>query len=185
MKPVDRSEILDYVTYDERRAELRPRAMAAKATRRVVLAGGTLTFLFENRDTVRYQVQEMMRTERIVKEADVLHELHTYNELLGGPGELGCTLLIEIDDPAAHELGAALIEPAPERLPPGRPAQHRRPRAAALQHQVGELHHHHLGSLVELHHLDHRQRAVAVRAHAPGNCSRRPRKNTRDILRQI
>jgi len=67
-----------------------------------------LTFLFENADTIRYQIQEMMRAERIVKEADILHELETYNELLGGPGELGCTLLIEIDDPAdrARKLGA-------------------------------------------------------------------------------
>jgi hypothetical protein len=100
MKPVTREEILDYVTYAERRDEIRPGVLATKAPRRVELAGGTLTFLFENRDTVRYQVQEMMRTERIVKEADIAHELRTYNELLGGDGELGCTLLIGIDDEA-------------------------------------------------------------------------------------
>jgi hypothetical protein len=99
MKPVDRSEILDHITYSERRDALRGPALAAKAARRVVLADGTITFLFENRDTVRYQVQEMMRAEQIVREADILHELETYNELLGGPGELGCTLLIGIDDP--------------------------------------------------------------------------------------
>lgn len=100
MKPVLRSEILDHMTYSERREELRPLAMQAKAARRLVLAGGTLTFLFENRDTVRYQVHEMMRTEKIVREADIEHELSTYNELLGGPGELGFTLLIGIDDEA-------------------------------------------------------------------------------------
>ncbi|MCX4247243.1 DUF3501 family protein [Paraliomyxa miuraensis] len=100
MKPVLRSEILDYMTYGERREQLRPLAMQAKAARRIVLGDGTLTFLFENRDTVRYQVQEMMRTERIVREADIEHELSTYNELLGGPGELGCTLLIGIDEEA-------------------------------------------------------------------------------------
>lgn len=100
MKPVDRSELLDYVTYDEQRPTLRPEALAAKAARRVIVADGTFTFLFENRDTVRYQVQEMMRAERIVKEADIEHELQTYNELLGGPGQLGCTLLIGIDDEA-------------------------------------------------------------------------------------
>jgi hypothetical protein len=107
MRPVERDSILDFVTYEERRAELRPRVLAEKARRRIHV-GGFLTFLFENRDTVRYQVQEMMRIERIVKEADVLHELATYNELLGGPGELGCTLLIEIDDPAerARKLSA-------------------------------------------------------------------------------
>jgi len=96
MKPVQRASLLDYVTYEERRDEIRPRVLAMKRARRV--HGGVLTFLFENADTVRYQVQEMMRIERIVKEDAVLHELATYNELLGGPGELGCTLLIEIDD---------------------------------------------------------------------------------------
>lgn len=104
MKPVPRSEILDHVTYGERREQLRPLAMQAKSARRVVLAQGTLTFLFENRDTVRYQVQEMMRAEQIVKEADILHELHTYNELLGGPGELGCTLLIGLADEAERAI---------------------------------------------------------------------------------
>jgi hypothetical protein len=97
MKPVDRESILDYVTYEERRAAIRSRVLAEKRRRRVHVAG-LLTFLFENADTVRYQVQEMMRIERIVKEEAIRHELATYNELLGGPGELGCTLLIEIDD---------------------------------------------------------------------------------------
>ncbi|MCA9650937.1 MAG: DUF3501 family protein [Myxococcales bacterium] len=116
MKPVERSELLDYVTYDEQRPTLRPLAIAAKAARRVEVGGGTFTFLFENRDTVRYQVQEMMRTERIVREADIQHELHTYNELLGGPGELGCTLLIGIDDEA--ERARKLVEwlALPERV---------------------------------------------------------------------
>ncbi|MEX1369002.1 MAG: DUF3501 family protein [Nannocystaceae bacterium] len=98
MKPVDRSELLDYVTYTEQRPTLRPVALQAKAVRRVEVDSGTFTFLFENRDTVRYQVQEMMRVERIVKESEILHELSTYNELLGAPGQLGCTLLIGIDD---------------------------------------------------------------------------------------
>ena len=103
MKPVDRGEILDWVTYSEQRDVLRPAALAAKDARRVVLGDGTLVMLFENRDTVRYQVHEMLRTERIVREADILHELKTYNELLGGPGALGCTLLIGIDDPAERD----------------------------------------------------------------------------------
>lgn len=99
---VERSEILDYVTYEEQRAELRARAMAVKGLRRVTV-GPYLTFLFENHDTVRYQVLEMVRTERIVREADIQHELDTYNELLGGPGELGCTLLVGVEDPAERD----------------------------------------------------------------------------------
>ena len=102
MQPVQRESLLDYVTYEERRESIRREVLAIKTPRRVHV-GGVLTFLFENTDTVRYQVQEMMRVERIVKEADVLHELATYNELLGGPGELGATLLIEIDDPAERD----------------------------------------------------------------------------------
>ena len=99
MTSVARADLVDYQTYEERRANFRRQAMAAKAARRVH-AGPYLTFLFENTLTIRYQVQEMMRTERIVRERNIQHELETYNAVLGGPGELGATLLIEIDDPA-------------------------------------------------------------------------------------
>lgn len=115
MRPVERSEILDYVTYEEQRAEIRSRVLEAKRLRRVHVAG-VLTFLFENADTVRYQVLEMIRTERIVREADVMHELRTYNELLGGPGELGCTVLIEIDDPKERDRCLTSWLDLPERL---------------------------------------------------------------------
>ncbi|MBI5434934.1 MAG: DUF3501 family protein [Planctomycetes bacterium] len=98
MKPVTRDQILDYVTYEEQREAFRARILEEKRVRRVHV-GGVLTFLFENAETVRYQMQEIIRVERIVKEADIRHEIDTYNELLGGDGELGCTLLIEIDDP--------------------------------------------------------------------------------------
>jgi hypothetical protein len=101
MKPVERSEIVDYQTYGELRAEVREAVMKEKEPRRVHV-GPHLTFLFETHATVRYQIQEMMRAEQIVKEADILHEIETYNEILGGPGELGCTLLVEIDDPGAR-----------------------------------------------------------------------------------
>jgi Protein of unknown function (DUF3501) len=99
MHQVDRRELLDYATYDEQRDRFRAEAMAEKAPRRIHV-GDALTFLFETTVTIRYQVQEMMRVEHIVREADIQHELATYNELLGGPGELGATLLIELDDPA-------------------------------------------------------------------------------------
>lgn len=97
MKNVTRDEILDYVTYTERREAIRASAMAAKDLRRVH-AGPHLTFLFENGETVRYQIQEMVRAEHMVREADIRHELDTYNALLGAPGDLGATLLIEIED---------------------------------------------------------------------------------------
>ena len=103
MKPVERAEIIDYMTYEEHRDALRSKVMAAKALRRVHI-GQYLTLLFENHLTMRYQIQEMVRAERIVKEADIRHEIDTYNEVLGGDGEFGCTLLIEIDDPAVRDV---------------------------------------------------------------------------------
>jgi len=101
VRRVRRQDLLDWATYADRRATLRAAAMAAKDLRRVH-AGEYLTFLFENFETVRYQIQEMMRAEKIVREEDIAHEIETYNELLGGDGELGCTLLIEIEEGSAR-----------------------------------------------------------------------------------
>lgn len=101
MRLVRREDLLDWATYSQRRDSLRAEAMAAKDLRRIHV-GEYLTFLFENFATVRYQIQEMMRAERIVREEDIVHEIETYNELLGRDGELGCTLLIEIEDASAR-----------------------------------------------------------------------------------
>jgi hypothetical protein len=103
VKPVGRSEILDYVTYGEQREAIRDSALRAKSVRRI-LVGEYFTFLFENRETVRYQVQEMMRIEHIVKEDDIQHELDTYNELVHPKGTVGCTLLVGIDDEAERDV---------------------------------------------------------------------------------
>jgi hypothetical protein len=113
-KPVERSEIVDYQTYQELRPEIRAAVMKEKEDRRVHV--GPLTFLFETHATMRYQVQEMMRAEQIVKEADILHEIETYNEVLGGPGELGCTLLVELDDPAERAVKLAAWLDLPKHL---------------------------------------------------------------------
>jgi len=97
VKPVERSELLDYVTYGEQRDAIRGSALRAKSVRRV-LVGEHFTFLFENRETVLYQVQEMTRIEHIVKEEEIQHELDTYNELIHPAGTVGCTLMVGIDD---------------------------------------------------------------------------------------
>jgi len=136
MRKVARGEILDLATYDRERPRLRAEAMAAKDARRIHV-GPYLTFLFENRETVRYQVQEMLRAERLYREEEIAHELETYNELLGGPGELGCSLLIEIADPRDRDekLGRwlGLLDHLYARLPGGR-----RVRPTFDPRQVGE-----------------------------------------------
>ena len=99
MRPVRRDEILDHATYSDTRGTFREEVLEAKEVRRIHV-GEQFTLLFENTLTVRYQIQEMMRVEQIVRETDIRHEIDTYNEILGGAGELGCTLLIEIEDAA-------------------------------------------------------------------------------------
>jgi len=102
MRRVERHEIVDYVTYEDERERFRAEVMSIKAPRRVHF-GEYFTLLFENHLTVRYQIQEMIRSERIVRESDIVHEIQTYNELLGKAGELGCTLLIEIEDAVVRD----------------------------------------------------------------------------------
>jgi hypothetical protein len=98
MRKVTKEEIRKPAEYAASREEFRRSVMAQKDQRRVHV-GEYLTFLFENHDTVLYQIQEMIRAEGITGEDEIRHEMDTYNELLGDRGELGCTLLIEIDDP--------------------------------------------------------------------------------------
>lgn len=107
MKPVTLKEILPFEQYEVLRPRLRPLFIAAKNLRRLAL-GEHLTLLFENGQTVWYQIEEMLRAERIAGEAAIRHEIDTYNELLPRPGELTATMLIEYADTAQRD--AALRE---------------------------------------------------------------------------
>ena len=93
---VQQEEVLDWQTYSDDRDSTRATVMELKKSRRIHL-GDNLTFLFENHDTIWYQIQEIMRAERIVRESGIREELDIYNSMLGGPGQLGCALLIEIE----------------------------------------------------------------------------------------
>jgi hypothetical protein len=97
MKPIARDEILGLAEYERIREHFRTRVIAEKKARRVAL-GPKLSLVFENRDTVLLQIQEMLRTERITREGAIQHEIDTYNELVPGEGQLSATLLIEIPD---------------------------------------------------------------------------------------
>jgi len=93
---VNRSEIIDYQTYEDHRVEIRREIFETKKHRRIHL-GENLTFLFENHETIRYQILEIMRAEKIARESAIQEELNTYNNFLGKSGELACVLLIEIE----------------------------------------------------------------------------------------
>ena len=102
MKPIDRSEVLPLGEYEAIRERFRARIIAMKKARRVVV-GDELSMVFENRDTMLWQVQEMLRTERITSEKAIAHELETYNELVPRESELSATLFIEIPDALRRE----------------------------------------------------------------------------------
>ena len=98
MQKILRDDVRDLVQYEKVRDEMRQRLIGLKRWRRVPV-GDRLTFLFENRDTVLFQIQEMIRTERMVKEEKILEEIETYNDLMPGERELSATMFIEVDDP--------------------------------------------------------------------------------------
>jgi hypothetical protein len=102
MKPIERGEVLGLADYEAIREQFRARVIAEKKLRRVML-GPNASCVFENRDTVLMQIQEMLRTERITREAAILHEIETYNELIPKTHELSATILIEIEDKAERE----------------------------------------------------------------------------------
>ncbi len=115
MNLVTRDEILDYITYEEQRESIRKEVLAIKKPRRIHL-GSNLTFLFENHDTIKYQIQEMMRIERIVRESDIQYELETYNQILGEHGDIGCTLLIEFNDKEERDEKLRSLMGLPEKI---------------------------------------------------------------------
>jgi len=99
VKLLEPSEILNLVEYEKVR-EARRRALIELKKARRVQVGRYLTFVFENRETVWFQIQEMVRAERIVDDAKIAEEVEVYNGLLPRPGELAATMMIEITDGA-------------------------------------------------------------------------------------
>lgn len=102
MSPIERSEILPLGEYEAIRERFRARVIEEKRQRRAKL-GEHMSVIFENRDTVLLQIQEMLRTERITREDGILHEITTYNELVPGADELSMTLFIEVADKAQRD----------------------------------------------------------------------------------
>jgi hypothetical protein len=100
VRPVTRDEVLDLYEYEKVREARRDEVIDLKRRRRVQV-GRYLSFVFENRATVWFQIQEMIRAERIVDDAKIADELAVYSDLLPADGELAATMFIEIGDPAA------------------------------------------------------------------------------------
>ena len=90
-------DVLNFFEYEKVRDDRRRRVMEQKRVRRVAV-GRYLSFLFENRDTVLFQIQEMCRVERITDDARIQDEIDVYAAQLPRRGELSATMMIEIAD---------------------------------------------------------------------------------------
>ena len=98
MRPLAREEIVPLAAYGGVRDAFRSAVIAHKRDRRVAV-GPSVTLVFEDRETLRFQVQEMLWVERIAEPERVQHELDVYNELMPGVRELSATLFVEITEP--------------------------------------------------------------------------------------
>lgn len=97
MKKIELSELKNILDYEKIRESFRGKIIAMKKDRRLKV-GDKITLTFENRYTVTFQIEEMMRVERIVDEEKIKAEIETYNELIPSENELSATLFVEVDE---------------------------------------------------------------------------------------
>jgi len=98
MPRIDRSSLMTLETYARERPQFRAKVIAHKKHRTVHL-GENVTLVFEDELTIRYQVQEMLRIERIFEEEGIKEELAAYNPLVPDGSNLKATMMIEYPDP--------------------------------------------------------------------------------------
>jgi hypothetical protein len=97
MRKLTNADIKDLREYERERAAFVSEIISMKKKRRIAL-GDLMTIVFENATTMRFQIQEMARAEKMLRDEQIAHEIETYNELVPNDGELVGTLFIEITD---------------------------------------------------------------------------------------
>ena len=93
--PLRLGDIVDLRAYEREREAFRSSVIALKRLRRIAI-GPIVTVVFENRTTMRFQIQEMARAEKMMSDEQIQAELDVYNPLVPGPGELCLTLFVEL-----------------------------------------------------------------------------------------
>jgi hypothetical protein len=101
MQKLTTTDLMTLETYARERPAFRSKVIAHKKSRSVAVGPNT-TWLFEDRLTIHYQVQEMLRTERIFEPEGIAEELHAYNPLIPDGRNWKVTLLVEFADPATR-----------------------------------------------------------------------------------
>jgi hypothetical protein len=115
MPRIDRESLMTLEAYSKARPEFRRKVIAHKKRRSVPL-GEHVTLLFEDELTVRYQVQEMLRIEKIFEEEGIVHELESYNPLIPDGRNLKATMLIEYVDEAERRAALAMLKGVEQRV---------------------------------------------------------------------
>ncbi len=95
MNRLTQADLLSLADYERQRVSMRQEIIALKARRRIDI-GPLVTLVFENRRTLLFQIQEMIRAEQIVAPSKIQDEIDVYNALLPHAGELSATLMIAI-----------------------------------------------------------------------------------------
>ena len=115
MPRITRESLLSLEAYSRGRAEFRSRVIAHKKARAVHL-GDHVTLLFEDELTIRYQVQEMLRAERIFEDEGIEDELEAYNPLVPDGTNWKATMLIEYTDEAERRTMLARLKGIEDRV---------------------------------------------------------------------
>ena len=97
MNKLEKSDLLSLEEYNSTRDVLRKKVLTIKKNRKIQI-GNNVTLLFENTDTIRYQIQEMLRIEKIFEADGIEEELATYNPLIPDGTNLKATMMIEFPD---------------------------------------------------------------------------------------
>jgi ASC-1-like (ASCH) protein len=115
MARIERGSLLPLEAYARGRNAFRARVIEHKK-RRTVHLGDHVTLIFEDELTVRYQIQEMLRIERIFEEAGIEDELEVYNPLVPDGSNLKATMMIEYPDVAERQLALARLKGIEDRV---------------------------------------------------------------------
>jgi hypothetical protein len=108
MNRLSRSDLMSLEQYSEARKEFRARVIAHKKNR-IVSIGPNATWCFEDRLTVQYQIQEMLRVERIFEAAGIQDELDAYNPLIPDGSNWKVTFMLEYPDPEVRKQKLATL----------------------------------------------------------------------------
>jgi hypothetical protein len=115
MPKIERASLLSLEAYAKQRASFRAKVIAHKRDRKVQL-GEHLTLEFEDELTIRYQIQEMLRIERIFEEDGIAGELDAYNPLVPDGRNLKATMMLEYPDPAERKYALARLKGIEDRV---------------------------------------------------------------------